>query len=347
MGELQTRSRGGTPCFLTFPALVFRGFSPTGPLMTLVSIPANPVPEDSSPARSRPLTAWDCALRAGRRRRAARARSACSPGAASRSKNISRRCAICATRGFAVAMHRLARAGPFAARSCAIRARVTCAISPTTKSTSDLHGAGGAAGLPAAVFRAGAFDGRRGAAAGGARRQALVRPHRAVGADDRSAGTSHVVCRRAHCCAPCGCSGRAAITFRAATTCSPASPNFIGNPLTSDPVRFARNAAILEEDPTLGLASPTVAWADTALRAMHDFRAVNYPVANSPAAADDRGEPRHHRLHRRDRGVRLSPAWRLASGHRRSKHEILQEQDRYRAQFWAAFDAFVPGTPLF
>ena len=30
-----------------------------------------------------------------------------------------------------------------------------------------------------------------------------------------------------------------------------------------------------------------------------------------------------------------------------AKHEILQEQDRYRAQFWAAFDAFVPGTPLF
>ena len=29
------------------------------------------------------------------------------------------------------------------------------------------------------------------------------------------------------------------------------------------------------------------------------------------------------------------------------KHEILQEQDRYRLQFWAAFDAFVPGTPLF
>ena len=30
-----------------------------------------------------------------------------------------------------------------------------------------------------------------------------------------------------------------------------------------------------------------------------------------------------------------------------AKHEILQEQDRYRGQFWAAFDAFVPGTPLF
>jgi lysophospholipase len=23
------------------------------------------------------------------------------------------------------------------------------------------------------------------------------------------------------------------------------------------------------------------------------------------------------------------------------------EHDRYRGQFWAAFDAFVPGTPLF
>ena len=42
--------------------------------------------------------------------------------------------------------------------------------------------------------------------------------------------------------------------------------SFINNPLTSDPVRYARNAAILEEDPTLGIASPTVAWADTAVQ---------------------------------------------------------------------------------
>ena len=30
-----------------------------------------------------------------------------------------------------------------------------------------------------------------------------------------------------------------------------------------------------------------------------------------------------------------------------SQHEILMEQDRFRTQFWAAFDAFVPGTPLY
>ena len=30
-----------------------------------------------------------------------------------------------------------------------------------------------------------------------------------------------------------------------------------------------------------------------------------------------------------------------------AKHELLMEQDRYRSQFWAAFDAYVPGTPLY
>jgi lysophospholipase len=53
--------------------------------------------------------------------------------------------------------------------------------------------------------------------------------------------------------------------------------SFINNPLTSDPVRYARNAAVIEEDPTLGIASPTVAWADTAFRAMNTFRQMYYP----------------------------------------------------------------------
>ena len=43
---------------------------------------------------------------------------------------------------------------------------------------------------------------------------------------------------------------------------------FVGNPVTSDPVRYARNAAILEEDPRLGLAAPSIAWADTAFRSI-------------------------------------------------------------------------------
>jgi len=123
--------------------------------------------------------------------------------------------------------------------------------------------------------------------------------------------------------------------------------SFINNPLTSDPVRYARNAAILEEDPTLGLASPTVAWADTAIRAMRGFRAADYPLQiRQPilmlAASNDSivstAAIEEFAYHLRA-GSHL-----VIAG---SKHEILQEQDRYRAQFWAAFDAFVPGTPLF
>jgi lysophospholipase len=123
--------------------------------------------------------------------------------------------------------------------------------------------------------------------------------------------------------------------------------SFINNPFTSDPVRFARNAAILEEDPTLGLASPTVAWADTAFKAMHGFRASNYPsqirqpilmMAASHDTVVSTAAIEEFAYHLRA-GSHL-----VIAG---SKHEILQEQDRFRAQFWAAFDAFVPGTPLF
>jgi lysophospholipase len=112
-------------------------------------------------------------------------------------------------------------------------------------------------------------------------------------------------------------------------------------------VRYARNAAIVEEDPTLGIAAPTVAWADTAFTAMHGFRAADYPLQiRQPilmlAASNDT--------------IVSTPAIEEFAYHLRAgshlviagaKHEILQEQDRYRAQFWAAFDAFVPGTPLY
>jgi lysophospholipase len=122
---------------------------------------------------------------------------------------------------------------------------------------------------------------------------------------------------------------------------------FINNPFTSDPVRFARNMAILEEDPTLGIGSPTVAWADAAFKTMRGFRASNYPsqirqpilmLAASHDTIVSTAAIEEFAYHLRA-GSHL-----VIAG---AKHEILQEQDRYRAQFWAAFDAFVPGTPLF
>lgn len=121
------------------------------------------------------------------------------------------------------------------------------------------------------------------------------------------------------------------------------STGFPGNPLTSDPRRYARNAAILDADPTLGIASPTVAWLDAALVAMGEFwsitfaRRISQPVLLLAAGGDT---------------VVSSPAVaafakKLPAGSHReiagAKHEILQEADGYRAQLWAAFDAFMPG----
>jgi lysophospholipase len=123
--------------------------------------------------------------------------------------------------------------------------------------------------------------------------------------------------------------------------------SFVNNPLTSDPVRYARNAAILEEDPTLGLGSPTIGWADTAFTAMRGFRGSDYPqeirqpilmLAASNDTVVSTAAIEEFAYHLRA-GAHL-----VIAG---AKHEILQEQDRFRGQFWAAFDAFVPGTPLF
>jgi lysophospholipase len=118
---------------------------------------------------------------------------------------------------------------------------------------------------------------------------------------------------------------------------------FPGNPLTSDPRRYVRNAAILEADPTLGIASPTVAWLDAAFAAMAEFRSPEFargirrPVLTLAAGADTIvSTPANAAF------ARHLPAGshRLIAG---AKHEILQEDDRYREQLWAAFDAFMPG----
>jgi len=125
------------------------------------------------------------------------------------------------------------------------------------------------------------------------------------------------------------------------------SQDFIGNVLTSDPVRYARNAAVLEQAPELGLGAPTIAWADAAMRLMNQFAVPSYagsirqPILMVAAGRDEVvSTPAIETF-----GMNL-----LAGRHlilAGSKHEILQEQDHYRGQFWAAFDAFVPGTPLF
>jgi lysophospholipase len=123
--------------------------------------------------------------------------------------------------------------------------------------------------------------------------------------------------------------------------------DFIGNVLTSDPVRFARNAAVLEEEPSLRLGAPTIAWTDAALKQMKQFREPGYaghirqPILMVAAGRDEVvSTPAIEEF-----GTQLLTGRHLILAG--ARHEILQEQDHYRTQFWAAFDAFVPGTPRY
>ena len=122
---------------------------------------------------------------------------------------------------------------------------------------------------------------------------------------------------------------------------------YIGNPLTSDPVRHARTKAVLEAAPDLGLGSPTVSWLNAALRATGEISDPSFPSKiRQPLMLVAAG---------RDQIVSTAAieelAIRLRAGSHLivagARHELMMEQDRYRGQFWAAFDAFVPGTPLF
>jgi lysophospholipase len=120
---------------------------------------------------------------------------------------------------------------------------------------------------------------------------------------------------------------------------------FQGNRATSDQVRFERTASILQSAPELALGSPTIAWAHAAF-------VVQKRVADPAYAADIR-QPLLIMAAGRDSVVSNAAIERFATRLRAgahlvisgSRHEILMERDVYRGQFWAAFDAFIPGSP--
>jgi lysophospholipase len=123
-----------------------------------------------------------------------------------------------------------------------------------------------------------------------------------------------------------------------------ATKPFAGNRLTADPRRYSRTADLVAAAPRLGLGDPTVGWVHAAFRALAPFRDPNYPLAIPTPILLIAGT---------DDAVTLTPAAerfaaRLKTGRalifRGARHEILMEIDAYRDQFWAAFDAFIPGT---
>ena len=122
---------------------------------------------------------------------------------------------------------------------------------------------------------------------------------------------------------------------------------FIGNLLTSDPVRYARNVAVLEAEPELSIAWPTVAWTNSAFRVMNEVCQPGYAGRiRQPILIIAAGLDRVVSTPAIDEfAVRLRAGSHLIVPG--ARHELLMEADRFRGQVLAAFDAFVPGTSLF
>lgn len=123
-----------------------------------------------------------------------------------------------------------------------------------------------------------------------------------------------------------------------------ATKPFAGNRLSRDPARYARNAAAAVAVGAGAVGDPTIAWTAEAFRAMARLRdprvppRIAVPTLIVAAGADPVcGTPAAERF-----------AARLKAGHilvlPDARHEILSERDAIRADFWAAFDAFVPGS---
>jgi lysophospholipase len=117
---------------------------------------------------------------------------------------------------------------------------------------------------------------------------------------------------------------------------------FEGNVLTSDERRFARIARLAAAAPELTLGAPTIGWTHAAFRLMRRLDDWKSPPGKStPMLIVAAGA---------DRVTDTEAAKRLASRLTAAQivviegaqHEILIERDALRAQFWAAFDQFLP-----
>ncbi|MTI00117.1 alpha/beta fold hydrolase [Roseibium sp. RKSG952] len=118
------------------------------------------------------------------------------------------------------------------------------------------------------------------------------------------------------------------------------------NKQTSDPVRFRRFNGVLEAHPELGIGAPTIGWLHAAAKTIRSFKARQFgPSVVLPCLVITAGH---------DRIVSTSATEELCSRTKNagyleiagSEHEILMEQDRFREQFFAAFDAFIPGVEM-
>ncbi len=119
---------------------------------------------------------------------------------------------------------------------------------------------------------------------------------------------------------------------------------FEGNPLTADAQRYARTQEVLRAAPELAIGSPTIGWYHAACQSMALINSESFPPSvKVPALLVAAGN---------DEVVSLRAIEEFASRLRMgahvlipgARHELLLERNAVREQFWAAFDAYIPGS---
>jgi len=122
---------------------------------------------------------------------------------------------------------------------------------------------------------------------------------------------------------------------------------FPGNYLTSDEGRLERMCAIVKAAPGLALGSPSIQWLYAAFQTISEIAEPEFPESvKVPMLLFGAGD---------DKIVSAKAIEQLGSEMRvgsfmllpNARHEILMERDHIREQFWAAFDAFIPGSPAY
>ncbi len=120
--------------------------------------------------------------------------------------------------------------------------------------------------------------------------------------------------------------------------------SFESNLLTSDAARYRISLDHMQVEPLLVLGAPTLGWLHAAFGAMARLHAADYPERmRTPVLAVVPGADRVVKPRATERLVSRLRASRVVTVPG-SRHEILMERDLFRQQFWAAFDAFVPGS---
>jgi lysophospholipase len=119
---------------------------------------------------------------------------------------------------------------------------------------------------------------------------------------------------------------------------------FEGNLLTSDRARYDRTSITIAMSRDLAVGAPTIGWLRAAFRLMRKFRDPRFAMetqvpilivaAGADRIVDTLATERFAARLKAGRCITIPDA----------RHEIMMERDALRDQFWAAFDAFVPGT---